>query len=132
MSYLLDTHAFLWVALAPAKLSRRARTVIEESQNLIAVSVVTFWEVSLKHALGKLELEGVVPDDLPEVAAEMDIAVQPLAAEDAATYHRLPRTTHKDPFDRMIVWQTLRRQWTLISADREFEEYRALGLDLLW
>jgi PIN domain nuclease of toxin-antitoxin system len=132
MRYLLDTHAFLWAALAPSQLSRRARAAIEDAQNSIGVSTVTFWEISLKFALGKLELEGVLPDELPAVAGEMDLAIEPLGAEDAATYHRLARTAHKDPFDRLIVWQCLRRQWTLISADRELEAYQALGLELVW
>jgi PIN domain nuclease of toxin-antitoxin system len=132
MSYLLDTHTFLWVALAPSELSRRARAVIEDSNNRIEISAVTLWEISLKHALGKLELTGVVPEDLPAVAAQMRMPIQPLVGEDAATYHRLPRTAHKDPFDRMIVWQCLRRRWTLISADGELGQYRNFGLELLW
>jgi PIN domain nuclease of toxin-antitoxin system len=111
---------------------RRTRAVIEDSNNRIEISAVTLWEISLKHALGKLELTGVVPEDLPAVAAQMRMPIQPLVGEDAATYHRLPRTAHKDPFDRMIVWQCLRRRWTLISADGELEQYRNFGLDLLW
>jgi PIN domain nuclease of toxin-antitoxin system len=82
--------------------------------------------------LGKLDLAGVTPDELPSVATQMRIAIHPLLAEDAASNHRLARTAHKDPFDRMIVWQCLRRQWTLISADRELEPYRNFGLELLW
>lgn len=132
MRCLLDTHAFLWAALAPAQLSRRARAVIEDGQNLIGVSTVTFWEIALKFALGKLELAGVLPDELPAVAVQMDITIEPLVAEDAATYHRLTRTAHKDPFDRMIIWQSLRHRWTLISADAELAAYRTHGLDLLW
>jgi PIN domain nuclease of toxin-antitoxin system len=132
MRCLLDTHAFLWVAIAPRQLSRRARASIEDTENQISVSTVTFWEISIKSGLGKLALEGVLPDELPAVATEMDIAIEPLLPEDAASCHRLTRTAHKDPFDRMIVWQCLRRQWTLISADRGFDAYRAMGLELLW
>lgn len=87
MSHLLDTHAFLWAAFAPAQLSRRALAVIEDRQNLIVVSVVTFWEIALKHALGKLELEGVAPDDLPEVATRMDLGIQALAADPVPPVH---------------------------------------------
>jgi PIN domain nuclease of toxin-antitoxin system len=132
MRCLLDTHAFLWVAFAPAQLSPRARAAIQDANHLIGVSAVTFWEISLKFSLGKLELENIQPDALPGVAEQMDITIEPLVAEDAATYHRLPRCPHRDPFDRMIIWQSLRRHWTLISADRGMEFYRALGLDLLW
>ena len=54
MNCLLDTHTFLWAAMDPEKLSRRARVTILDAANDIHVSVVTFWEVSLKFALEKL------------------------------------------------------------------------------
>lgn len=46
--------------------------------------------------------------------------------------HLLPRTAHKDPFDRMLIWQCLRQRMTLMSADRDFKQYEKLGLRLLW
>ena len=132
MRCLLDTHAFLWAVFAPNQLSRRARKALEERENVVGVSSVTFWEISLKYALGKLELESVTPDELPGLAAEMDVVVEPLLPEDASTYHHLERSRHRDPFDRMIIWQALRRRLTLVSKDRAMEAYRAFGLDVLW
>ena len=67
MNCLLDTHTFLWAAMDPEKLSRRARVTILDAANDIHVSVVTFWEVSLKFALGKIALQGTTPEDLPDV-----------------------------------------------------------------
>jgi PIN domain nuclease of toxin-antitoxin system len=54
MNCLLDTHTFLWAAMYPEKLSRQARVTILDAVNDIQVSIVTFWEVSLKYALGKI------------------------------------------------------------------------------
>ena len=61
MNCLLDTHTFLWAAMYPEKLRRQARVTILDAANDIHVSVVTFWEVSLKYALGKIELQGITP-----------------------------------------------------------------------
>ena len=132
MNYLLDTHAFLWAAFSPRKLSRRAREAIADPDNEILVSVVTFWEISLKFGLGKIELEGIAPEDLPDVARRIGCEVLELDSEDAASFHKLPRAGHKDPFDRMLVYQAIRRHKRLISRDAALAVYAPQGLELLW
>lgn len=98
----------------------------------MAVSVVAFWEISLKFALGKLELSGVEPDELPSFADQMGLSILPISQSKAASFHKLPRLLHKDPFDRFIIWQAIQRKMTLISKDREFKEYRKFGLKTHW
>jgi len=107
MNCLLDTHTFLWAAMNPEKLSRHARATILDAANDIHVRVVTFWEVSLKFALGKIELQGTTPEELPDAAIQMGFTLLTLAPQDAATFYQLPRLQHKDPFDRMLVWQSI-------------------------
>ena len=75
MSYLLDSHAFLWCALRPAGLSARVRELLGQPETRCAVSAVTFWELSLKHSLGKLELTGVKLDEFPRLAERMHFSV---------------------------------------------------------
>ena len=58
MRFLLDTHSFLWAVFDPEKLSRSARKMIEDPANDVLVSVITFWEISLKYNLGRIALEG--------------------------------------------------------------------------
>ena len=132
MNYLLDTHTFLWAAFDPSHLSRSANLAITDYENTIAVSVVSFWEISLKFALGKLELKGVSPDDLPDTASRMGFDLLELHAEDAASFHALPRGNHKDPFDRMLVYQAIRQHKTLISSDADLTQYIPNGLKVLW
>jgi PIN domain nuclease of toxin-antitoxin system len=132
MNCLLDTHAFLWAAMSPEKLSHEARAVILDVTDDIWVSVVTFWEVSLKFALGKIELRGVTPAELPEAATQMGFGLLTLAPQDAATFHQLPRLQHQDPFDRMLVWQAIRQHLTLLSKDSELSQYQAHGLRVWW
>lgn len=132
MIALLDTHSFLWAVVAPEKLSARMREVISDSGNEIHVSTITFWEVALKYSLGKLKITGGTPDDLVAIGRQMGLTVSAPSAEESAGFYRLPKVAHKDPFDRMLVWQCLQRQWTLITRDRGLGEYQALGLVTAW
>ncbi len=132
MIYLLDTHTLLWTLFEDEKLSEKAREAISNAENEIYVSVISYWEISLKYALGKLELEGITPDELPEKAKEIDIETMELSEEDAITFYKLPRLKHKDPFDRLIIWQAIRRDLPLISKDKIMEDYQKFGLVTLW
>jgi len=130
MRFLLDTHSFLWTLFSPDKLSKRARTSILDPENEVFVTVVSFWEISLKYALGKIEMKGLNPEDLPAAAKEANFETIQLEPGEAASFHRLPRIGHKDPFDRLIIWQAIQRDFFLISADREFSAYQEYGLEL--
>lgn len=132
MNILLDTHVFLWSLFAPDKLSKAVIREIKSPNNDVAVSVVTFWEISLKYALGKLELTGVKPEELPDFAAQMNLEILPITAAEASTFHKLPRLSHKDPFDRIIIWQAIQRKMTLVSKDRDFKAYHKFGLRTFW
>lgn len=116
----------------PEKLSKSTSRIIMSTENEVSVSVVTFWEISLKYAIGKLELSGVEPDQLPDFAEQTDINVLSINPYEASSFHRLPKLKHKDPFDRLIVWQAIQRKMTLISKDRAFREYGKFGLRTYW
>jgi PIN domain nuclease of toxin-antitoxin system len=106
--------------------------MIKSQENDVAVSVVSFWEISLKYTLGKLELHAVEPDDLPDYTRQMGIDILPIDPSEAASFHKLPTLRHKDPFDRLIIWQAIQRKITLISKDREFKDYLKFGLKTYW
>ena len=132
MNCLLDTHAFLWAAFSPGKLSVKARKEIRSAENRICLSTVSFWENSLKFALGKIELVNCKPDDMPDVATQMHIEIIQPTAQETASFHRLPKVKHKDPFDRMIIWQAIQQPLVLISKDADFSEYKEFGLKVFW
>jgi len=132
MNLLLDTHGFLWSLFATDKLSKAVVREIKSPNNDVAVSVVTFWEISLKYALGKLELIGVKPEELPGFAAQMNLEILPITAAEASSFHKLPRLSHKDPFDRIIIWQAIQRKMTLVSKDSDFKAYHKFGLRTFW
>ena len=132
MNYLLDTHVFLWAAFEPEKLSRKARQAIEDPDNTIYVSAATYWEISLKYALGKLVLTNAVPDALPDISGQMGFETMDVDADTASSFYKLPRTAHKDPFDRLVVWQAINKNVMLITKDKGIGAYRKLGLKTLW
>lgn len=132
MSYLLDTHALLWLLFDPSRLGKKALECIQNPDVTVSVSVVSFWEISLKYSIGKLELNGVMPDDFPDIVRTSGIEIVPITDTDAATFHRLPRMEHKDPFDRLIIWQAISHTLILISQDTAFTPYYKLGLKVIW
>jgi PIN domain nuclease of toxin-antitoxin system len=129
---LLDTHSLLWAAADTRRLSARVRRLLEDPANEILVSTVSLWEISLKYGMGKLVLKGCAPEDMVTAAEDMGFRIAAPTAQESAGFHRLPRSGHKDPFDRMLAWQCLVNQWTFISRDRSLENYQALGLKVFW
>ena len=132
MRHLLDTHAFLWTVSQSKKLPQKARRAIEDPDNLIFVSTVTFWEIAIKFRKGRLDLDGMQPVDFVDKAAAMKIEVIHLEAEEAATVNNLIEDTHFDPFDRMLIWQAIYRDLILVSRDPEFKRFEPDGLKLIW
>jgi len=132
MKALLDTHVFLWAVFAPKKLSADTRALIQNINNVLLLSTISFWEISLKYARGKLELHGCSPEDLLGVASSMHLELLQPSPDELASFHRLPRVAHKDPFDRLIIWQALQNKLILISGDQRLSDYESLGLKVIW
>lgn len=130
-SYLLDTHTFLWSIWQPEKLGQQTVAVLENTDNRAFVSCITLWEISLKYALGKLTL-GCKPDDLLKVIDDMGFEKLILSHEEAALFYQFPKLAHKDPFDRMLIWQAISNDLILISKDSQFGQYSQYGLNVIW
>jgi len=132
MNYLLDTHVFLWALTKTEELSRKAKKIIENPGNEIYVSAISFWEISIKTRLKKLDLGPLRPDDLLQYAEKMEFQVISLTPEEAMTYYKFNENSHSDPFDWMLVWQAISRNMALISKDNEFAKFIPDGLSLVW
>ena len=132
MSFLLDSHTLLWAILDKKKLSSKVIAILEDTNHEIFVSAVTFWEISLKYSLGKLDLSNVLPEDLPKLAEEVGFSLLPLLSIESAGYHQLNATWHRDPFDRMLIWQAIKNNLTLLSKDKNVALYKSVGLKLVW
>jgi len=120
----------LWTIADSKKLSKKAKEVITNPDNSIIVSAISFWEVSLKNSLGKLKITGFSPEDLPKACLKMGFEIVALSAEDSSSYHKLRAVYHKDPFDRMLIWQAIQNNYSMISVDKNVKKYVSEGLKI--
>ncbi|HAO11585.1 MAG TPA: PIN domain nuclease [Planktothrix sp. UBA8407] len=118
MGFLLDTHILLWFLENDPKLPDRIRQVITNPENLVFVSVISAWEISIKQSLGKL----IAPNNLEEALIFSDFEVLAMTLTHGIRVADLPMH-HKDPFDRMLISQALVEGLTLISVDQMFKLY---------
>lgn len=133
MNYLLDTHTLIWTILDADQIPPKTKAIIQNTQNIIHVSVISFWEFSIKYSLGKLTSNGISPEDLLPLTKKNQFSILPLQPEEVSTAYRLPwMGTHKDPFDRILIWQALQNNMTIISKDSDFSLYIHMGLRLTW
>jgi len=133
MNCLLDTHTFIWTISNPDKLSKLAKDIIVNRDNDIFVSVISFWEIALKTSIKKFIFEGINVKEFPENAKEMNFHFLDLTSRECSTITDLPlMDNHKDPFDRMIIWQSITQNMKLISNDSFFMQYRKFELQLVW
>jgi len=128
MNLLLDTHAFLWFIKNDASLSLRARGLIEETENKRLLSIVSLWEIAIKASLGKIVLKLPFDALMPRQLQENDIDLLPIALPHLGLVERLP-FHHRDPFDRLIIAQSLVENLPLVSIDSQFDKY---GVQRLW
>jgi PIN domain nuclease of toxin-antitoxin system len=119
LKLLLDSHAFLWWLAEDQKLSPEAREAVADPSSIVHVSAASIWELAIKAALGKLDLQGA---DLVEEIAENDFVELPMTARHSSLAANLPRH-HQDPFDRMLIAQAQVEGLTVVTRDPAFRDY---------
>ncbi|HEU4742230.1 MAG TPA: type II toxin-antitoxin system VapC family toxin [Meiothermus sp.] len=117
MNLLLDSHILLWWLSDDKRLSRKARRLIEQTDEVF-VSAATTWELAVKASLGKLRM----PEGFLEVVEAQGFIHLPIRPEHAMAVQSLP-WHHRDPFDRILLAQALVEGLGLVSADKELEAY---------
>jgi len=122
MRILIDTSCWLWMVSEPQRLSAKARRLILDAENERVLSVVSAWEISIKHSIGKLQLP-VPPAEF--VPSRMAITLTtPLAMQfpHALQASQLP-LHHRDPFDRLLIAQAQIEKLPILTSDRQFKLY---------
>ena len=118
MRLLLDTHAFIWMATDPDRLSAPAVSAITEPLNDVYVSAVSGWEIAIKRARGRLRF----PHVDAELLRVLRLTELPVTLRHAGRVANLP-DHHRDPFDRMLIAQALSDDLTIVSRDRVVAAY---------
>lgn len=121
MKLLLDTHLLLWAAGQPKKLSRPARKLLDDTDNALLFSVVSLWEVAIKHGLGRRDFQVDVAM-LRRGLLDNGYLELPLLGPHVTALASLP-PLHKDPFDRMLVAQSTAEGIMLLTADPVVAQY---------
>ena len=122
MKILLDTCTFLWIVSDSPELSEPSRALFREPSNEIYLSAVSVWEISVKHALGKLPLPHPPEKYIPHQREKH--MVHPLALDENSVLqlNRLP-LFHKDPFDRMLICQAINHGMVILTPDELITQY---------
>jgi len=131
MKYLIDTHVFLWFNEGVDALSEQAKQLITDKNNEIFVSIATLWEISIKMAIGKLEIVGEYELIIEDIT-ENEMAILPINFAHTVMQNKLP-LFHRDPFDRIIASQAIVENMDLISKDEIFDDYLSgEGIRRIW
>lgn len=128
MRLLLDTHTVLWFWWDESQLSITARDLILDPANQKLLSPATPWEVAIKVSLKKLDIGGPYLGFFPEQMARTNFDFLAVRDEHLAAVSTLP-FHHRDPFDRLIVAQTIAENIPIVSIDETFDAY---GVTRLW
>lgn len=129
MKLLIDTHYLLWMFMDTAKISKKVQEALTSADNEIYYSQASLWEISIKYAIGKLYLNGITPEELYHEIENSFLVCRSLDNQDLISSYRLPRE-HKDPFDRMLIWQAIRNDMKFLSVDTKMDKYVEYGLEL--
>lgn len=122
MKCLLDTCTFLWIIAGAKELSPAAAQLFVNPANEALLSAVSVWELSVKHALGKLPLPSSLERFVGEQRERHGIMTLPLDERAVLHLHKLP-TLHRDPFDRMLICQAIEHDCVLLTPDPLIMQY---------
>ena len=126
MKLLLDTHAFVWAAVEPDRLSARVTALLTDRRNAVLVSAASAYEIEYKRlrdaALTRMPL------DLLAAVEAMDFAWLAMSPDHAVAAGRLPRL-HGDPFDRILMAQAQAEGAALVTLDSQLPAY---GVSIVW
>lgn len=127
MVLLLDTHAVIWFSENSNNLSIKAKNLIQDGSNKCLISIASIWEMAIKLNLKKLHLEMTLSDFINELVIRdfslMSIKLEHVIKISDLAYH------HNDPFDRLLISQSIIEKIPIISKDSVFEKY---GIDRIW
>jgi PIN domain nuclease of toxin-antitoxin system len=121
MKLLLDTHLLLWAAVEPARLSRRARRLMDDPDHELLFSPVSLWEVAIKRQRRRADFNAE-PRLLRRSLLNAGYEELTITSEHAVAIDLLP-PLHRDPFDRMLIAQSLVEGITVLTADRIVARY---------
>ena len=126
MKVLLDTHTFIWALIDEGRLSPRARRLMGASE--LWWSVVSLWEAVQKAQLGKLSVPLPAGPFLSGQLISNHVRLLPVSLSHVLRVEELP-LHHRDPFDRLLIAQSIEEGWPIITSDPWFARY---PVEVIW
>ncbi|MBV5330356.1 MAG: type II toxin-antitoxin system VapC family toxin [Chlorobium sp.] len=130
MNILIDTHYLLWSYLDIDKIKPSIYDELLNDKNTVYYSQASLWEISIKHNLGKIVLNNLTPEDFYAEIENGYFQCKKLENHDLVSFYKLP-IEHRDPFDRLLIWQCIQSDFLFASVDGEVEKYKKYGLRVL-
>lgn len=121
MRLLLDTHLLLWAAASSKRLPREARALIENGANEVYFSAASIWEIAIKSSLGRTDFR-IDLAVFQGALAQMAMTELPVTASHAVGVTKLP-LIHRDPFDRLLIAQSIAEPLALLTNDAVLARY---------
>jgi PIN domain nuclease of toxin-antitoxin system len=121
MNLLIDTHILIWYIAGNPSLNPTMTDRLEEAENDLFISIASLWEIAIKVGKGKLDL-GIEFHELEAILIQLHIQILPILFSDLNVHRTLP-FHHTDPFDRLIISQSINQNLMLMSADSAFRAY---------
>ncbi|MEM6614815.1 MAG: type II toxin-antitoxin system VapC family toxin [Cyanobacteria bacterium P01_C01_bin.72] len=125
MRQLLDTHTFIWFITGNSQINSRIRSQVENNDNLLSIASV--WEIAIKSSIGKLDLDISVEELVREQIYGNNIELLDITTEHIGLVANLP-LHHRDPFDRLIIAQSIVEETPIIGTDKAFDLYQVQRL----
>lgn len=122
MKVLLDTQALLWIVTQDSRLSATARDIYLDSENEIMLSMASVWELALKISLNKLTINESLPEFIQNHVKANDIKILTIELPHILALEKLP-WHHRNPFDRIIISQSINDNIPILSANEELDLY---------
>ena len=122
MNLLLDTHTFLWFVNDNPKLSNHLKDLIEDTNNISYLSIASLWEMSIKFNLGKLTLDPNYEEFVEREVTTSTVRLLNIELEHLKINATMP-FYHRDPFDRLIIAQSIAEDIPIVSIDLAFDRY---------
>ncbi|MFM8708025.1 MAG: type II toxin-antitoxin system VapC family toxin [Planctomycetia bacterium] len=124
MSFLLDTHVWIWTQEQPDAIGKKARAILETTSEELCISAVSSLEIARLVSGGLLELKGSLDRWVRSAVDSMEARSIDVDHRVAIEAYKLPGRFHKDPADRMLVATARINDLTLVTADERILAYR--------
>jgi len=128
MNLLLDTHVLIWWLAKSPRLGKQTVKLLLTGTARPVVSAVSIWEIAIKSSIGRLDMPDPMESWTPRLTKEWGVTALPISFEHAVAVKNLP-PHHADPFDRMLIAQSLCENLALVTVDPAFASYGVRMVD---